>query len=80
MCHKGEVRTGPDLDNTSRETLLAVIAEQQTVISDLERRLTRANEKDVVAKSTGACFDDILHVQRTVGIVADELLKFVEHK
>ena len=33
MCHKGMVNTGQDLGSASRESLLAVIAEQQTVIA-----------------------------------------------
>ena len=39
MCHKREVRTEPDLNSASRETLLAVIAGQQTVITELRRRI-----------------------------------------
>ena len=55
LWHKGVVKKGPDLDNASRETLLGVIAEQQTIVArqqavivelrrridELERRVTR---------------------------------------
>ena len=39
LCHKGVVETGVDLNSASRETLLAVIAKQQTVITELRRRI-----------------------------------------
>ena len=39
LCHKGEVRTELDLDSASRETLLAIIVEQQTVITELQQRI-----------------------------------------
>ena len=39
LWHKGTMETGLDLDQASRETLLAVIAEQQGVISELRRRV-----------------------------------------
>ena len=39
LCHKGEVRTEPDLNSASRKILLAIIAEQQTVIIELQRRI-----------------------------------------
>ena len=39
LWHKGTMETGLDLDQVSRETLLAVIAEQQGVISELRQRV-----------------------------------------
>ena len=39
MCHRGVVKTATDLKSASRETLLSVIAEQQTVIAELRRRV-----------------------------------------
>ena len=39
LWHNGVMRTDADLNRASRETLLAVIAEQQTVITELRRRI-----------------------------------------
>ena len=39
LCHKGTMEPGLDLDQASRETLLAIIAEQQGVISELRQRV-----------------------------------------
>ena len=39
LWHKGTMEPGLDLDQASRETLLAVIAEQQGVISELRQRV-----------------------------------------
>ncbi len=41
MCHKGVVEIGLDLNSGSRESLLAVIAEQQTIIAELKRRVEK---------------------------------------
>ena len=41
LCHKGVVKTGTDLKSASRETLLSVIAEQQTAIAELRRRVEK---------------------------------------
>ncbi len=48
LWHKGTMETGLDLDQASRETLLAVIAEQQGVISELRRRV-----EDLEARLSG---------------------------
>ena len=39
LWHKGTMQPGLDLDQASRETLLAIIAEQQGVISELRQRV-----------------------------------------
>ena len=39
LWHKGTMEPGLDLDQASRETLLAIIAEQQGVISELRQRV-----------------------------------------
>ena len=41
LCHKGVVKTATDLNSASRETLLSVIAEQQTALAELRRRVEK---------------------------------------
>ena len=45
LCHKRVVKIGPDLNGASRETLLAVIAEQQGVIMELRQRIDESERR-----------------------------------
>ena len=52
-CHKGVVKIGPDLTSADRETLLAVIAEQQLVIAALRRRIDELERRVTRGPSGG---------------------------